>query len=93
MEEIIDKLTRALKAFLSARLAALRTCRGVLSSLRTDESISMYSGYMETKNQQKMLRMETEPKSGIHSYHERRPRAFERHLDAYWHLRKLEGYI
>ena len=52
-EEITNKLTRAVKAFLSARLAALRTCRGVLSSLRTDESISIYSGYMETKDQQK----------------------------------------
>ena len=45
------ELTRAVKAFLSARLAALRTCRGVLSSLRTDESISMYSGYIETDHQ------------------------------------------
>jgi hypothetical protein len=50
-EENTDKLTRAVKAFLRARLAALRTCRGVVSSLRTDESISMYSGYIETTDQ------------------------------------------
>jgi hypothetical protein len=36
----------------------------------------------------KMLGMETEPKSGVHSCHERRPRAFEWHLDAYWHLQE-----
>lgn len=40
------KRTRAVKVFFRASPAAFRTCRGEVSSTSTDESMSMYSGYM-----------------------------------------------
>lgn len=50
----------------------------------------MYSGYIEAKDQRKCRK---QGELGIHSYHERQFRAFERHLDAYWHLQRLGSVI
>ena len=63
----------------------------MLSSLKTDKNISMYSGYVEMKRSTKDVENGTEPNSGICSCHERQSRAFEQHFDRYWHVSWVRG--
>ena len=67
------RLTRADRAFFKARPAAFRTWRGVLSFTRTDESISMYSGYIDRR---RVSSVERRCRACAHSCPERLSRVF-----------------
>jgi len=74
--------TRAVKAFFIARPAAFLTCKRVLSSTRTDESINMYSGYKVHE----MRSGKRSRKQDRHNFPERLSRAFLWQPDACSHL-------